>query len=860
MNWLSYDDSEVNCFHPVCEKALERALQSLGLTDMYKIEHHRSIGALEMDYVLTEKATDTLFCVVEVKRTRAAVESTRYQFQAMSYAQSYASQKKNLFYILTNLETSIFFRYDATRPMPRQQMLEPGCVTIGSFSETKEDFVAKLAEYFSQCIHDIRSDHYSYHQPLSRFCEQYTAVRQHESERRSFLAVYLYQYLHLMLKQCKREKDFSQDVRNLLPGKAGSLQSLYRVASRVDFDGIFDACADGTLKAFPPDSDILRELADCASKFGNSSYLANLLYDAEVPVPPANGEVPTDPELARAVGVLAAFVHGKILTPEEKICDPAAGSGNLLIESARAVGISHPGQLVANEVNAAYGVPLSLRLGMYNMLQVNPMDAPTVHLGSIGELESTFFQNVRIVVLNPPFISGIASVAQKNELVASMTSRGIQLRTNIGQMPLEAVLLETLLKLLPTGVTIALVIPERHLVAMGEEAVAFRRLLLEEFGLQTVFYYPRKKLFRDVTIGTCVVVGQTGSSSSHIHVMRSLAPIPDIAMDDFLKELQKLPSCHSKFVSLGYHCEGASFPRKIVVQQAETGWKNFSAAGKMAQALFRSCRERSSLLTELCKRVTLKRGDFGNKGGSQFCLDEGKPEYRELLDFPCTHYHHVLKNSNIDFSGLELQCGDGILPVKSQVPRSLLLRISERILREMRQHSQQAKQKKKLPNTAEALLPLLDSGTLFQGNLLLLPRAARVQAPVFVSSLPLYVSTNFFVASFQSFEDAVIMATWMSTLLYQTSCFLASKNQEGMRKMEKKNFNSTLIPDITYLRMEDRQKILAAVASVKPVNFRDIHPQEIDDIWGRILFGESAKEVTDEAWDCLTYFVSEAAR
>lgn len=858
MRWLTYEDSEVTCFHPVCEEALERALQLLGPSDTYKIEHHRAIGALEMDFVITEKKTDTLFCVVEVKRTRSAVESTRYQFQAMSYAQSYASHKNNLFYILTNLETSIFFRYEATRPTPQQQMLAPGCVTIGSFSESKEGFITKLAEYFSCCIQDIRSDHYTYHHPLSRFCEQYAAVRQSEPRRRSFLAVYLYQYLHLIMQQCKRD-NFSRDVRNLLTGNGGGLQSLYRVASKVDFDGIFDVCGDGTLQGLSPDNRILRELAACAREFGNSPYLANLLYDAEVPVPPANGEVPTDPELARVVGVLAAFVHGKPIMPEEKICDPAAGSGNLLIESARVLGMTHPGQLVANEVNPAYGVPLSLRLGMYNIHQVNPTDAPTVHLGSLGELEPAFFQNVRIVVLNPPFISGIASVEQKNKLADAMKKRGVRLSTNIGQMPLEAVLLETLLTLLPAGVTVALIIPARHMVSKGKEAAVFRRLLLEKFGLQTVFYYPRKKLFRDVTIGTCVVVGQTGSSASHVHVIRSLAPIPDIAIDNFRKELKKLPARQSEFVSLGDDCEGASFPRELMTRQVKNGWKNFSAAGKMADALLRSCCERSSMLAELHQTVKLKRGNFGNKGGSQFSLDEGKPEYRELLSLPPASYCQTLQNSHIDTQSIELPCGDGISPVKSEATEALLLRLGERILGELKDKKKGKQKKKVVGSVQELLTKALGKLTRFQGNLLLLPRGARAHGRAFVASFPLYVSTNFFVASYTSHEDAVIMATWMSTLLYQTSCFLCGKDEAGMRKLEKKNFELTIVPDIKKLTKEEREIILTAADRVKPVNFKDIHPQEIDDIWGRILFGESAQTVTEEAWDCLTYFVSEAA-
>lgn len=85
--WISYSDSEVNRFHPLCERALKRALKLIDKESQYRVLHHQHTGALEMDYVVQNVFTGKYLCVIEVKRTPTDVHSARYQFQAMSYVQ-----------------------------------------------------------------------------------------------------------------------------------------------------------------------------------------------------------------------------------------------------------------------------------------------------------------------------------------------------------------------------------------------------------------------------------------------------------------------------------------------------------------------------------------------------------------------------------------------------------------------------------------------------------------------------------------------------------------------------------------------------------------------------------------------------
>lgn len=72
---LRYSDKEVESFHPVCQQSLQTALRILGKAERYRVEHHKRAGELEMDFAITNKTSGRIACVVEVKRTPAAVLS-----------------------------------------------------------------------------------------------------------------------------------------------------------------------------------------------------------------------------------------------------------------------------------------------------------------------------------------------------------------------------------------------------------------------------------------------------------------------------------------------------------------------------------------------------------------------------------------------------------------------------------------------------------------------------------------------------------------------------------------------------------------------------------------------------------------
>lgn len=44
---ISYVDSEVKIFHPLCEDALNQALKNLSLNSEYEVLHHQYTGTLK---------------------------------------------------------------------------------------------------------------------------------------------------------------------------------------------------------------------------------------------------------------------------------------------------------------------------------------------------------------------------------------------------------------------------------------------------------------------------------------------------------------------------------------------------------------------------------------------------------------------------------------------------------------------------------------------------------------------------------------------------------------------------------------------------------------------------------------------
>lgn len=89
-----------------------------------------------------------------------------------------------------------------------------------------------------------------------------------------------------------------------------------------------------------------------------------------------------------------------------------------------------------------------------------------------------------------------------------------------------------------------------------------------------------------------------------------------------------------------------------------------------------------------------------------------------------------------------------------------------------------------------------ESSLGFEGNSVLIPRAIRTTGKAYLSKEKVYVSTNLVVCTLPTYREALILASWMTTIFYQLICEVSSKDQEGMRKMEVNDILTTLVPNL----------------------------------------------------------------
>lgn len=848
---ISYGDSEVRIFHPLCEKALEYALKATGNDTNYKVVHHRYTGALEMDFAIENIATGKYLCVVEVKRTPADVNSTRYQYQAMSYVQMNAGLTEAPFYIITNLERAIAFRYDASKPKVFQQMLQPGIAEIGDFSSFSSDgdLVKTLGNYFKAVLEDFIANRYDYFLTLGDFAETMESVKKSRKRWKSYLAVMLYEYIRGVFHQVNRGSEL-HDIRIFRQ----DIEQICNEAARIDFKGIFEySTAAFDLTAAVPNH-LLTDLFDYGTKNISGDAIAGVLHQIVSEGNEHKGEVPTDLELARLVAVLAHDISGEI-KEGEYVCDPAAGSGNLLSSVIVPYRLK-PCQIKANDCNVQLIELLSLRLGLNYAGKINKANAPEVSCKDITSIEPQYFAGVRVILMNPPFMAGIYCTGRKRPFFRRIRDLcGRTPLTEQGQMPLEAVFLELICELAGAGTTVACIFPKTHLVARGEDAKTIRYLLLSKFGLKTIFTYPGEGIFENVVKDTCVIVGTIKQENENIKVIASYEEIRNIDYARFEKAIGI--AMDEKFSEIMPGISGKSISYERLWRGIPEGWRALNAETIDAVTYVNSYLKVSPKLKELGSyHYPIKRGITANKGGSDLLFFDSKKELYEEYGSK-VHLCAGMRNAKTMHT-LVIGEGDSRF-LDASINKEEI--IDDIVCSYMALPSASGRQEKKAKSKTEwknILESECKSG--FPANSVLIPRSIRTDGRAFLSLRKVFVSTNFVVWSLPEYKKALLASTWMTTIFYQLICEIFSKDQEGMRKMEVADISSTLVPDFDNLSKDIISKLEPEKDNLTFLKLNRPEIREVDRIWAEELFGAEAGIRLQEAMDLLRYQVLTRSR
>ena len=835
--WISYSDSEVNRFHPICEKALNNALIKIGKDNQYKVIHHQYTGSLEMDYVVQNIATKKYLCVIEVKRTLSDIYSTRYQFQAMSYVQMNAEQSEQPFYILTNLESAFSFRYDSNRMRVFQQILKPGISHIGSFANDTEDyFTKKLTDYFSERLADYINNSYEYLISLEEFSLHMERIKENSKRWKTDLVIFLYEYIRGAFNFVNRNE--LKDIRLF----RNNVAKICNEASQINFKDIFTYSEEFFEPTTYINNRTLVDLYDFGNQNVNGDLIAGILHSIVSTGQEHNGEVPTDLELARIVAELAKHSSGKLL-PTDSLCDPAAGSGNL-ISSAIPIYNLLPKQIIVNDINSKLLELLSLRIGLHYVNTINKDNSPDIQNLNLADIERDFFSNTKVILMNPPFLAGINCIERKLPLYRRIKDlTGNRAKTNIGQMPFEGVFMELLLELVKPGTTISCVFPKTHLLGRGLESQTIRNLLLEQFGLQLIFTYPGNELFDNVTKDTCVIVGKAKQISNSVKIISSYDNISDIDINRFVKNLHdesiRMPGIVAKNISLQ--------ELKSVVND---GWRMLNdemVEGIMfIQSVFQNPR---LFMTFSELNFPIKRGVAGNNGGSDLIFFNSRADLSQKFKNCDITLSIGMRNAKLD----NLDIGDRDSNFLDISKNSIdIIRAIIECYNSLPDRSRKQQSRCKTNQEWERILKKESKG-IFPENSVLLPRAIRKTGRVYLSRHAVFVSTNFVVCSLPSLNKSIMLATWMSTIFYQLICEVSSKDQEGMRKMEVVDIEKTYIPILDNITQETQRALLDEYESIEFLNLTEPKIRNVDKIWANELFKNNASDNLNNAKKILEY-------
>lgn len=851
--WIQNTDKEVEKFHPVCKHALEVALEKLGLSDFYEVQHHRFVGTIEMDLVIANRKTQKILFVVEVKRTIAAVNSTRYQYQAMSYVQSLSEAEiESKYYLLTNLESSCLFKFDARRPNVYEQIIYPGFILNHRFADvSQQQFMDDLIDQYAKYISVIISDNGHYLLSFQQFVNEIQGKVNKDLEWKKTLVGLFYEYIRGSFTKVGRTglKTIAQ-----LSNKA---DLVCREGLQVNFVDIFSL---PRLKAdernIGVSNTLLNQLFELGRTYVDADELANVMHKVVSEKHRHEGEVSTDIELATIMLWIVRCLYGE-LGEGEKIMDPAAGSGSLLCATVSVFKNIQPSQIVANDINEKLLQLLSLRIGLKFATTIEKNNTARITVQNVADLPTSDFDNVKILVLNPPYLSstGLKCTERKNKLYQRIREiKGAEPTTESGQMPLEGPFVELVSTLAKEDTLIAAILPNSHFTTKGEASKAIRTMLLEDFGLQMIFNYPQKHLFDDVVQNTSIVIGRKGVHYNYVRYLycnEAISEIDPATIGDvlaFKSEEKCLTNINSQF-------EGCLLSCNFLTETLESGWQIGNMSRQDAQNFVKYNLVSSPFLISLADSEFnhYERGKVGNYGCADLLYFSHDDDFLTQND-TLLKGHTAIGLNRARYSQFMVGKGESVFIDATKMSDDQISAVVDAYLsRKCNRNRRQRRNDKSHAEYREILK--FESVNSSPAHCVMLPRSIRSQGRVFVSDESLYVSTNFFVIHADE-DSSRILGSWFSTIFYQLECEAYGNNRGGLRKMEKKDYDSLHVPIISQLKEDQRKRIISTPVT-EFVNLRTPEIREVDRVWAEILFGEKSEEFLSEAVTLVSILVAD---
>lgn len=809
MQLPQYSDDEVRVYHPICQEALNSALLSLSLDSDYEVVQHEKINGIIPDFVVKNTKSHKYLLIIEVKRTPSQVASTRYKNQAQSYIlEAEKASLEQPYFALTNLEVTNFFKYNPDKTSVNNQLLVPSPMSVGKFSDDYAVFKDNLIRHFKELIQIAYEDKGEYILSYNEIIKTLSKYITDEKLWHSAITVIGYEFILANLKKERPTEvaSWNNAVRykinpKMIQDKLGSID--------------FKSLTVGEISKNENDiwlNSVLSEAKRIGEKSWNGDEFSSIAHELLIAGREHEGLVPTDEDLGAAL--VSLTLPASEYSSNLLVCDPASGSGNLISSFLNRYSDFPSSNLWLNDNYKQFQDILSIRFGLRYSNTITPSEAPKITSDNIIDISQEEFSEVDVVLMNPPYLSGVKDPSAKDQFIKKIEEHTNQdACTNVGQMPLEGPFLELLLSKVKNGTKIGLIYPESHLFAKGKEAIAIRKLLLEKFGLKKIFTYPRAGLFSSVTKGTVVLIGEKNKNIDDIEVLSSYVPLEDLD----LKELEESDD--------PYGINSISVSRTKLSENIEDGWK------------FSIFPEYENLIHLLNQHVSLlgsrqfKRGQIGNEGGTDYIFPNKLPFWEDIehiipdewlipaIENTKDTCHKNLNQRTVTIKGLkppEEAFEENTL--ESETLKNILDTIDE-----FRQEGS-SQQIKKIKSRKDIISILKrSSNKVIKKGSILVPRFLRKEFKLYKLEEDMFVSSNFVVITPKDSNERRIIESWLYSIFGQLQLEYLTKPQEGGRKMELGNLSLVKFPS---------NNILTSIPVLNRRYFTDFsETKDIDIFW-----------------------------
>ncbi len=847
MQLPQYTDDEVKCFHPVFEACAIKAIANMGLEKTIRVMHHRSFNGITVDFSIERIQTSKIVLLVEIKRTQSAVESTRYRHQALSYRKEADHMSETNYYILTNLEKTELFRYDQGKSRVSSQLIHGSPFIAGSFNQKDRDlFIVNLTKQIEIILNIAITDQGKYDDNIEKLYYSLEDKINNYPEWHKTLMPFSYEYIRGASANYSKLSEKIKLYRwNAVENYTSQPSRISEKGSSIDFEHVFK-------KPFPQSNDadaFNNELLENAYKNGKTRGQAEDIAEivSKLLEPKGLGIVETDEELARLLSIVSESQLDFPILTDELICDPASGSGRLLVAAAQtSFNELAPYNFWANEIEDYFSETLSLRLGLHFADTITPDTAPKITIDDINNLIPEDFSQVKIILLNPPYISGVYSKKEKLQISKTIKKiTGLNSLTSKGQIGLEVPFLELVHVLSASGTVIAAIMPYALLTRKSPEVQSFRNFLIHNFGLVMIVTYPRSGLFENVIKKTCIIVGKKDNPSKTIDRVEIKVPIERLDLNEFKKSLKDKASMRA--------CTISSEKNYFYINSIENGW--LSDIKNIAQEWFSNALLNNfSAINKFV--LCIKRGTSGNTGSS----DLSAMHNEDLIKIvPIDKRLPAINNSNnmqkilvkdnapcvspeINFNGDEYN---------DYVPMLIQKYLS------IKSNAKKTSKQEKAPLSYDKVLHSLKRDVkISPDNTVLLPRGTRANCSVGVCLTPYVISTNFIVIQCNSKTEALLIGSWLFCIFAQVQMEYLSHNQEGLRKLEKKEIEQLMIPNIYSISEQDVNNLITVFENSEPINCYELKIRSIDEQWANLL-SNKPDTLLREAFDLLSDLIEE---